>query len=268
MGIKRRQLLLKIQTNSKITQEEFCQPTKINVTMFKTNCHPFLAVVLICSILSGNCLNCDDPSERSANICADLLDDLEIALLRDQGNLHRMKEAFFYSPTASPVLLKVVYNITYGQNIKTAIAKEEVLHCNNSSQFEEKHLTGDRHCSSSTGSSLDKHENACALSGSIPTPALELKQRSYIYGWTSTGVYTVFHPIALHMMQVQIPFALLKLIHWIFNQKSPEADTFLWDGSYELPTLYLDLQITTLSCVPSEDLFKSVLMSFNTLVRS
>ena len=52
-----------------------------------------------------------------------------------------MKEAFFYSPTASPVLLKVVYNVTYGHNIITATAKEIVRQCNNSSQFEEGHLT-------------------------------------------------------------------------------------------------------------------------------
>lgn len=237
--------------------------------MLKKKCHLFFAVVLVHLVLSGNCLNCNNPSERSAGICADILDDLEIALLRDQGNLLHMKEAFFYSPTASPVLLKVVYNVTYGQNIITAIANETVHHCNNSSQFEEGHLTAtsdDHHCSSSTENSLNKDEKTCAFSSSIPTSVQELKQRSYIYGWTSAGVYTVFHPIALHMMQVQIPFALLKLIHWIFDQRSPEADTFLWDGSYELPTLYLDLQITTLSCVPSEDLFKSALMNFNTLV--
>ena len=238
------------------------------------NCHLLLAVVLLGFVLSGNCLNCDDPNERNARICAEILDDLENALLQDQGNLHRMKEAFFYSPTATPVLLKVVYNVTYGKNIMTAIVEDKVHHCNDSSiayhsQFEEGDYTttsDNHHCSNSPENSFDKDENICALSNCIPNSMQKLKQRTYIYGWTSTGVYTVFHPMVLHMMQVQTPFALLKLIHWIFNQRSPEADTFLWDGSYELPTLYLDMQITTLSCVPSEDLFKSVLMNFNTLV--
>ena len=68
------------------------------------------------------------------------------------------------------------------------------------------------------------------------------------------------------MMQTQIPFAALRIVHKALNQRSPEADAFLWDGSYDLPTLHLSVHITTLSCVPSQDLFESVLMDFNTLV--
>ena len=242
-------------------------------------CHLF-TVVLVGTILSGNCLKCDDPSEMTAGVCAKILNNLEKALLQDEGNLFRMRKAFFYSPIASPVLLKVVYDITYGENITTAIAKEKLHHCNTSpiadqSQLEKRHFTmapDDPDCSSSTDNSFlkkifDKEEHTS--SSSIPNLVQKLKQRTYIYGWTSTGVYTVFHPMVLNMMQVQIPFLLLKFIHWIFNnQSSPEADTFLWDGSYELPTLYLNLHITTLSCIPSQDLFESVLMNFNTLVGS
>ena len=77
---------------------------------------------------------------------------------------------------------------------------------------------------------------------------------------------TVFHPTVLNMAQAQIPLAVLRLIHKTLNQRGPEADAFLWDGSYDLPTLHLSVHITSLSCVPSEDLFESVLKDFNTLV--
>lgn len=71
----------------------------------------------------------------------------------------------------------------------------------------------------------------------------------------------------LHKMQAQIPFTALRIIHSTLDQRSPEADSFLWDGSYELPTLHLNMHITSLSCIPNQDLFKAVLMDFNTLVR-
>ena len=54
--------------------------------------------------------------------------------------------------------------------------------------------------------------------------------------------WVVFHPIMLTMMQAQIPIAALRIVHKILvGHRSPEADTILWDGSYDLPTLYLNL---------------------------
>ena len=94
----------------------------------------------------------------------------------------------------------------------------------------------------------------------------ELLPRNITYGWTSSGVYTVFHPTVLNMLQAQIPFAALRIVHKTLNQRSPEADAFLWDGSYDLPTLHLNMHITALSCLPSQNLFESVLRDFNTLV--
>ena len=188
-----------------------------------------LVVVLTGAINLGACLICDDPSEISTGTCAKILNDLESALLQDEGNLSRMRRAFFHSPTADPVLLKVVYNISYAKNIT---------------------LTANAVCSISTMNST-----------------IELKQMNITYGWTSSGVFTVFHPTILNMMQAQTPFVVLRIVHKTLNQRSPEADTFLWDGSYDLPTLHLNMHIASLTCVPSQDLFVSVLMDFNTLVR-
>ena len=81
----------------------------------------------------GNCRLCEDSSEAATAACARLSKDLERALLADEGNLFRMRKAFFYSPIASPVLLKVVYNITYRENFTeevpccfTSLLSEEI----------------------------------------------------------------------------------------------------------------------------------------------
>lgn len=216
---------------------------------------------------SGNCLLCDDSSEVNAATCAKLSKDIEKALLGDEGNLFRMRKAFYYSPTASPVLLKVKYNVTLGQNFT-----EEVPCCYTSFMHEE--ISEKLHSESCangtvTNSTVDATTTCMPDRINNCSNSIEFKQENYTYGWTSTGVYVVFHPIVLTMMQAQIPLAVLRIVHRTYtNQKGPEADTFLWDGSYNLPTLYLNLHITSLSCIPTEDLFTSVLKDFNTLVRS
>ena len=191
-----------------------------------------LSVALIGTILTVSCLVCDDPVEVTTGTCADLLTNLEKALLQDKGNLFRLRRAFFHSPTADPVLLKVVYNVTYAENITTAFADDEIQPC----------------------------------SASPANSSTELQQQNVTLGWTSTGVYVVFHPTVLNMIQAQLPFAILRIIHAIMQQRSPEADTFLWDGFYDLPTLHLNMYIVSLSCIPSQDLFESVLIDLNTLV--
>ena len=124
-------------------------------------------MVLVGFVSSGNCLNCDDPSEITAGVCTKILNTLEKALIQDDDNLFRMSKAFFYLPMASPVLLKVVYNITYGESIMAATAEGKLHQSNSSSiayqsQVEERHFTtvcvapDDPHCSSSTENSILK----------------------------------------------------------------------------------------------------------------
>ena len=190
------------------------------------------SATLAATILVGSCLQCGNLEELATGTCAKIQTTLERALLRDPGNLSRMRRAFFHSPTANLVLLKVVYNITYAENITEP---KDIQRCSSSS---------------------------LALENST----LELQQQNVTLGWTSTGVYVVFHPTVLSMMQTQLPFAILRIVHAIMSQQNPEADTFLWDGLYNLPTLHLNLHVASLPCVPSKDLFESVLMDFNTLV--
>ena len=225
-------------------------------------------------IIIGNCQlpKWDSICELPTDItCAQLSKDLERALLLDEGNLFRMRRAFFYSPTAALVLLKVVYNVSFKEN--TTISDKECgiyLHKDNTS-FE------DNDTSLTNGSTFSGYgvdisnpseglENITDSANESNANLLEFKPMNITYGWTSSGVYTVFHPTVLNMMQAQIPLLALKIIHRTLDQRSPEADTFLWDGSYELPTLHLNMHVTSLSCIPDQDLFKSVLEDFNTLV--
>ena len=225
-------------------------------------------LILTSTFILGNCRLCDDSSEVTTAVCARLSKDLERALLGDEGNLFRMRKAFFYSPTASPVLLKVVHNVTYGENFTQS---DEVPCCFTSFTHEE--ITKEQNpqfCANATVMNSTVDVTTCMPNEAFNcSNSIEFKQKTYTYGWTSTGVYVVFHPIVLRMMQAQTPIVALRIVHITHtNQRSPEADTFLWDGSYELPTLHINLHITSLSCIPVEDLFISVLEDFNTLVRS
>ena len=184
-------------------------------------------IALAATVSTGSCLTYEDEL-----LCTKLLKDLEKALLQDETDLFRMRRAFFHSPTATPVLLRVVYNVTYTMNVTTTVAKNDVPQCS----------------SSTVNSKTD------------------LKQRNITYGWTSSGVYTLFHPTVLKVMQAQTPFVLMQVIQQTLGQRGPEGDTFLWDGSYDLPTLYLDIHIASILCIPSYNILESVLMDLNTLV--
>ncbi len=161
---------------------------------------------------------------QDANTCYEVFKALSRALANDKGNLYRMEHAFFYAPSADPALIQVKYNISYGENIT-------LNYCEN----------------------VDN------------TAAIIIDRTEIIRGWTSRGVYYVINPLALNKMQMVLPFAILRLINkaWRSRSGSPEVDTFLWDGSYELPTLLINLHITSLPCIPSEEVFNYTLDELN-----
>jgi hypothetical protein len=100
------------------------------------------------------------------------------------------------------------------------------------------------------------------------TSVIIIDETEMIRGWTSRGVYYVINPLALNKMQMVVPFAILRLINkaWRSTSGSPEVDTFLWDGSYELLTLLIDLHITSLPCIPSKEVFDYTLDELNAYV--
>ena len=66
----------------------------------------------------GDCaIECDDSDEVLADVCYKIYEQIENALVADKGNVYRLQKAFFYAPYANPVLLKVVYNVSYSENV-------------------------------------------------------------------------------------------------------------------------------------------------------
>ena len=200
--------------------------------MYHCYCSAILLLIAIPAVFSkdDSCV-CKSPDNwQNANICYEVFRELSTALASDKGNLYRMKQAFFYAPSADPVLIQVKYNITYGDNI--------------------------------TEEWLDYCENVDNVT------ALIINQTEIVRGWTLRGVYHVINPLILNKMQMVLPFVILRLINqgWSSMSGSPEVDTFLWDGSYDLPTLRVNLTITSLPCIPSEEVFNCTLEELNALV--
>ena len=198
----------------------------------------FLFVAILSLTYSrGECgVECDDSDEVLADVCYKLYEQVEHALVADKGNIYRLRKAFFYAPNANPVLLKVVYNVSYSENVT-------------------RDATQTSYCSSDTTANND----------------IMLNKTRIILGWTSSGVFILFHPLTINFMQMQLPFAIMKILFSIFrisnpDGSGPEAETLLWDGSYDLPTLYINLHLTSLPCIPSEELFHSILSDINSLV--
>ena len=189
-----------------------------------------ILVLLVYATLSAGNYACDDPKNLNyATVCSDVFKSLEQSLIRNEGNIYRIRKAFFYAPSADPVLLKVVYYISFNTT-------EFLPYC------------------------MDE-DNSTAVSMN--------ETNLIVHGWTSRGVYYVINPLVLNYMQMTLPFAILRLIHKFeqsSDDNSPEVDTFLWDGTYDLPTLHVDLSQTSLPCIPSVEIFNLTLKDLTTFV--
>jgi len=195
-------------------------------------------IVPIALISSGAAALCSiADSGELATDCYRLFKTFESALIEGEGNLYRMGKAFFYSPHADPVLLKVVYNITYGDNV--TLSRDNLT------------LT---YCSGDEGSSYLYLNNT--------------NDTTLIYGWTSNGILTAIHPSLLNWVQMQFPLGVLRIVHYIFTSTEigPQAEAFLWDGSYDLPTLHINQHMESLPCLPSDQLYDAVLQDITALV--
>ena len=187
-----------------------------------------ILVLLVYTTHSAGEYTCNDPNDLEyGTLCFDVFKSLERSLTQNEGNIYRIRKAFYYAPSADPVLLKVMYYISFDTT-------DLLPYC------------------------VDK-EN---------TTAITMNETQIVHGWTSRGVYYVINPLVLNYVQMTLPFAILRLIHNI-NQNddnSPEVDTFLWDGTYDLPTLHIDLNQTLLPCIPSTEIFNSTLKDLTTFV--
>ena len=210
------------------------KPSLVEMKVIEAICLSWFFALLISQGLTV----CDDSDEQIADVCYKLFHQIEEALVQDKGNEYRLRKAFFYAPNANPVLIKVIYNVSYAENI----AEDAQL-----------------------------QPNYCTRDTNANNTVISVNKTTLVLGWTSSGVFTVFHPLTINFMQIQIPFVLMRAIHNIFklihpSENGPEAESFLWDGSYELPTLHINLHFNTSTCLPSLELFNSVLNDFNSLV--
>ena len=174
----------------------------------KTRAVYFIVGLLFASLISESLSICDDSVEVLADVCSRLNHQIESALLEDAGNAYRLRKAFFYAPNARPVLIKVVYNVTliFARNV----TKDTQL-----------------------------QQNYCIDNADSDNTITAVNSTTIVLGWTSSGVFIVFHPLTINFMLIQLPFVLKKVMFGIFRiidplESGPEAETLLWDGSYEL----------------------------------
>ena len=189
---------------------------KTELEVQQTRAMQLLTLLFAIGVLfsTGNC-SCKDLEDNVTDICHDILQILEKALLQDEHNIYRSRDAFFYAPNADPVLLKVKYKVTFTENI----TEDLLLKC--------------------TDSPVNQ--------------TIEIVQR-----WTSRGLYSWIDPLVLNDMQMMLPFSILRCIHQLgIAQGNPEMDTFLWDDTFELPTLHINMNITSPPCIPSYKLLNS-----------
>ena len=187
------------------------------------------ATWFLASLFAQGVSVCDDSSTDRAfeEVCYKLFQQFEDALYEDKGNSYRLRKAFFYAPNARPVLMKVIYNVAFAANVTSEVDK--------------------------------------CIDISSANDLISLN--STTYGWTSNGVFTVVHPLILNVMQMQLPFVPLRVFYYVVrSERGPEAQTFLWDGTYDLPTLQINLPLSSLPCIPSQTTFESALKDFNSLV--
>ena len=67
----------------------------------------------------GVCVSDDSSTQSNETFeeeCYKHFQEFEDALYEDKGNTYRLRKAFFYAPNAHPVLMKVIYNITFATN--------------------------------------------------------------------------------------------------------------------------------------------------------
>ena len=163
-----------------------------------------------------------------SGVCYEILQSLQNALVQDKSNLYRSRKAFFHAPNVDLALLKVKYNITFAENIT-----EDML----------------PNCTNKDNSSVT------------------FNQMKIIHGWTSKGLYLWIEPLLLNHIQMMLPFTILCYIHQQGYFKSNlEMDAFLWGGDYDLPTIHVNLNIISLPCIQSEEIFNSTVKDLTTFV--
>ena len=87
------------------------------------------------------------------------------------------------------------------------------------------------------------------------------------YGWTSSLLYSYYHPAELNRLQPQLIFQILKRVEF-----EPEDDgrriatAITWDGNFQITTAQVFLHVPSLPCSPTYDEVYNSLWDFTSLV--
>ena len=187
---------------------------------------------------------CKLDGSHTAKSCAQLYRALESALISNEDNIFALRKMFFSSPVASVVLLKVNYMVDFFTNM-TRPKSVFPLKGNYTSEFIHNITESDFPCIIVYIGDNSTH----SLNNSMCTSTFTEQYRRNMM-WTSSGVYTLLDPLLINLLQLQLPFFLLRLFRGI-SDNNPEVAAFLWDGSYELPSVTLHLR--NLSHLPTDD---------------
>ena len=169
----------------------------------------------------GHCSSCgcDDPDIANAQTCELLFRLFEDALLSDGGNMYKLRKLLYPPTRAPPELANITYHLqfvtTSGISAELPNVSDELPSC----------LCPE-----------------AALNRTLLNTSAIFTLR---YGWTVIGIYTYIHPALLNQLQVQLPFAIMRIL-------SPHGIPFLWNGHNQLPSADIHLAVFTdnLTCLP------------------
>ena len=195
-------------------------------------CIPVLLLIATSGSSEAQC-SCDDPNAPNAQTCHTLFRTLESSLLNNGSNVYKLRKLLSLSPEL-PELVNVTYYLEF-------ISTDSF---NTSDDF-----GGLPICTCNT-LSITFNQTYLNIGETI----------AHRYGWTSIGIYTLIHPALLNLLQIQLPFAVMRL----HVNKFP----FLWNGRNQLPSISLHLSIPTdgLMCIPSDSQVDGVMKSLTSLV--
>ncbi len=169
---------------------------------------------------------CDGSSPKPVALCRALFRAMEVVIRTNPENMFILRSTFLSDDQPLPVLINITYEVSFDS----------------------------------------VPESRCEGAEDDNTPLFNSTVTQDItFGWSSTALYTQFHPALLIHMQIQLSVAM---IEWIVSGVGSSGSTraFLWDGVRSLQSLTLDVSVASFFCTPSEQQVYDTLREINSLV--
>ena len=163
---------------------------------------------------------CQDYKSEDTTTCFLLFQRFQSALVGSELNLYNLRKTFAPPSHPAPILVNVSYEISFGR-------------------------VSDDLCPGA--------DNDSTLFDTSETQYLT-------YGWTSSVLYTFYHPADLNRLQPQLIFQVLKSVEVEPEDNGrPIATAITWDGNRQITTAQLSLYVPSLPCSPTyEEVYNSL----------